>query len=115
MCAVFAPSLPYATVFFPLKIASRHCDQLARRRETTDVSFQEFKGKKKIKKSFLCAWMVGAERLRKTLRDIWKLIYKTSCIVQSMRQLIYWRSSRFRDGNSTHVKRVGGFFYDSLC
>ena len=55
MCAVFAPSLPYATVFFPLKIASRHCDQLARRRETTDVSFQEFKGKKKNKKKLsLC-------------------------------------------------------------
>ena len=39
------------------------------------TSFEKFK----VKKHFLCASMVEAERLRKTLRDIGKLIY-TSCI-----------------------------------
>ena len=47
--------------------------------------FEEFKGKKK----FLCAWMVEAERPRKALQDIWKLIYKTLCIARSIWELNY--------------------------
>ena len=36
--------------------------------------------------------MVETERSIKTLRDIWKLIL-TSCIVQSMQQVVRWRNS----------------------
>ena len=65
---VFAPSLPYPTVFFASvkEIASRHREQLAYGRKTINVSFVEFKGQD----TFFVRELAEAERPRKPLRDI---------------------------------------------
>ena len=66
--------------------------------------FEECRGKK----NFLCAWMVEAERPRKALQDIWKLIYKTLCIASYLRINILIKT--FPRWESAHVKLIGGLF-----
>ena len=52
--------------------------------------------------------MVEAERPRKALQDIWKLIYKTLCIASYLRINILIKT--FPRWESAHVKLIGGLF-----